>query len=140
MRQTFIGQPEVPISRAVRVGNLVYTSAYGPWTFDPANVVLDAEGRVVSDGSGLEAMLFEEQVHRTFGFVSVALEAAGCTLDDVVRMECWIADLRDFVVFNRVYADYFPRERPVRSVFPTAFAFACKVEMQATAWRPATDA
>lgn len=140
MHHAFEGQPEVPISRAVRAGSLVFTSAYGPWTFDPTKVVHDAMGRVASDGSGLEGTPFEEQVHRSFGFVAGALGAAGCDLADVVRMECWIADPRDFVAFNQVYATYFPHRRPVRSVFPSAFLFACKVEMQATAWRPTAGA
>ena len=36
--------PEVPISKAVCAGDFVFTSAYGPWTFDPLKVVFDADG------------------------------------------------------------------------------------------------
>ena len=93
--------PEVPISKAVRAGDFVFTSAYGPWNFDPAKVVFDADGAILDDGSGNKDMPFEEQVHRTFAMVKEALAVAGCTLDDVVDCQCWLSDARDFVEVQR---------------------------------------
>jgi 2-iminobutanoate/2-iminopropanoate deaminase len=136
MRQAWPAHPEVPISKAVRAGDFVFTSAYGPWTFDPAKVVFDEKGEIVDDGSGLIGMPFEEQVHKTMGFLKAALAAGGCTLADVVKCECWLADPRDFVAFNRIYRAYFTKDPPVRSIFPARFMFACKVELQAIAYRP----
>ena len=63
---------------------------------------------------------FDEQVHLTFGFIRDALAVAGCTLDDVVDCQCWLADARDFVRFNEIYRTYFTKDPPVRSVFPAA--------------------
>ncbi|HEX6016000.1 MAG TPA: RidA family protein [Geminicoccaceae bacterium] len=137
MKQAWPAHPEVPISKAVRAGDFVFTSAYGPWTFDPAKVVFDDSGTIVDDGTGLAGMAFDEQVHRTFGFVKAALAVAGCTLDDVVKCECWLAEPRDFAAFNAIYRTSFPKDPPVRSIFPVRFMFACKVEMQAIAYRPA---
>jgi enamine deaminase RidA (YjgF/YER057c/UK114 family) len=135
-RTAYPAHPEVPISKAVRAGDFVFTSAYGPWTFDPQAVVFDEAGGMVSDGSGLEEMPFDEQVHRTFGFVRAALEAAGAELADVVDCQCWLADARDFVRFNAIYRTYFSHDPPVRSVFPSPFMFLCKVEIKVTAYRP----
>jgi 2-iminobutanoate/2-iminopropanoate deaminase len=135
-KSAFPAHHAVPISKAVRAGDLVFTSAYGPWTFDPRDVVFDDEGRIVSDGSGLEAMPFDEQVHRTFDFVKAALEVAGAGLADVVDCQCWLADARDFVAFNAIYRGYFSHDPPVRSIFPSAFMFLCKVEMKVIAYRP----
>jgi 2-iminobutanoate/2-iminopropanoate deaminase len=135
-KRAFPAHPAVPISKAVRAGDLVFTSAYGPWTFDPAEVVFDGEGRIVSDGSGLEAMAFDEQVHRTFGFIRSALEVAGAELADVVDCQCWLANAQDFVAFNAIYRTYFSHDPPVRSVFPSAFMFLCKVELKVIAYRP----
>lgn len=126
----------VPISQAVRAGDFVFTSAYGPWTFDPRNVVFDAEGNIIDDGSGKKDMLFDEQVHLTFGFVKAALAVAGCTLDDVVDCQCWLTDARDFVRFNEIYHTYFSKDPPVRSIFPAKFMFDCKVEMKVLAYKP----
>jgi enamine deaminase RidA (YjgF/YER057c/UK114 family) len=79
---------------------------------------------------------FEEQVHLTFGFVRDALAVAGCTLEDVISCECWLADARDFVAFNKIYRQYFTRDPPVRSVFPVHFMFDVKVEMKVIAYKP----
>jgi 2-iminobutanoate/2-iminopropanoate deaminase len=136
MKAAYPAHPTVPISKAVRAGDFVFTSAYGPWTFDPHDVVFDRDGRIVSDGTDLEGMAFDEQVHRTFGFIKDALETAGVSLADVVDCQCWLADARDFIRFNAIYHEYFPHDPPVRSVFPSPFMFLCKVEMKVIAYRP----
>ncbi len=126
----------VPISQAVQAGDFVFTSAYGPWTFDPKNVVFDADGNILDDGSGHKNVPFEEQVHMTFGFVRDALAVAGCTLEDVVDCQCWLTDPRDFVAFNAIYKTYFSKDPPVRTIFPMRFMFDCKVEIKVTAYKP----
>jgi 2-iminobutanoate/2-iminopropanoate deaminase len=128
--------PEVPISKAVRAGDFVFTSAYGPWTFDPKNVVFDAGGVPVDDGAGHAGMNFNSQVHATFGSIRDALAVAGCSLADVVDCEVWLADARDFVHFNEVYRVYFDHDPPARSVFTAGFMFPCKIEMKVRAYRP----
>ena len=55
---------------------------------------------------------------------------------DVVSAECWLTDARDFVNFNRIYKSYFTAAPPVRSIFPMAFMFRCKVEMKVIAYKP----
>lgn len=136
MRQCWQAHPEVPISKAVRAGDFVFTSAYGPWTFDPRQVVFASDGTMLDDGTGLKDMAFDEQVKRTFDHVRSALEVAGCSLPDVVECRAWLSDARDFVRFNEIYETYFPEDPPVRSVFPVQFMFPCRVEMQVTAYRP----
>ncbi|HZF35575.1 MAG TPA: RidA family protein [Candidatus Angelobacter sp.] len=138
MKQAFQADHAVPISKAVRAGDFVFTSAYGPWLFNPVNVTFDAAGNIIDDGTGNQAMPFEEQVHRTFDFVKEALAVAGCTLDDVVNCECWLTDPRDFVAFNAIYKTYFKAAPPVRSIFPMRFMFTCKVEMKVVAYKPLT--
>jgi enamine deaminase RidA (YjgF/YER057c/UK114 family) len=135
-KKAYPAHPEVPISKAVRAGDFVYTSAYGPWTFDPKKVVFDAEGNILDDGSGHKDMPFDEQVHRTFGFIKEALAVAGCTLDDVVDCQGWFSDARDFVRFNEIYREYFTKDPPVRSVFPIKFMFDCKIELKVIAYKP----
>lgn len=50
----------------------------------------------------------EAQTKRTMENVIAVLEMAGCTLDDVAKVNVWLDDPRDFWTFNRVYASYFP--------------------------------
>jgi enamine deaminase RidA (YjgF/YER057c/UK114 family) len=135
-KQAFPAHAEVPISKAVRAGDFVFTSAYGPWTFDPLKVTFDPQGRIIDDGAGRPDVPFDEQVHLTFAKVREALAAAGCTLDDVVDCQVWLADARDFVRFNAIYRTYFTHDPPVRSVFPIGFMFNVKVEMKVIAYKP----
>ncbi len=139
-RICYPAHPEVPISKAVRAGDFVFTSAYGPWLFDPAAVTFDAAGGIVDDGTGNADMPFEAQAHATFGFIRSALAVAGCELSDVVDCQVWLADARDFVTFNEIYRQYFTADPPVRSVFPIAFMFKCKLEIKVVAYRPLAPA
>ncbi len=136
VKKAYPAHPEVPISKAVRAGDFVFTSAYGPWTFDPKRVVFDSAGRIVDDGTGQADVSFDKQVHLTFGFVKDSLAVANCTLDDVVDCQVWLADARDFVRFNEIYRTYFTRDPPVRSVFPASFMFDVKIEMKVIAHKP----
>lgn len=140
MKKAFPADHAVPISKAVRAGDFVYTSAYGPWVFNPADLTYDAAGVLIDDGSGKKDMPFDQQVHKTFDFVKAALAIAGCTLDDVVKCECWLTDQRDFGAFNAIYKTYFKKDPPVRSIFPMRFNFCCKVEIQVTAYKPLKSA
>ena len=138
MKQAFPIDHAVPISKTVRAGDFVFTSAFGPWLFDPHNITYDEAGNIVDDGTGNLSMPFEEQVDRTFGYIKEALAVAGCTLEDVVNCECWLCEARYFVAFNAIYKTYFTAEPPVRSIFPMRFMFNCKVEMKVVAYKPLT--
>jgi enamine deaminase RidA (YjgF/YER057c/UK114 family) len=135
-KQCFPAHPEVPISKAVRAGDFVFTSAYGPWLFDPKAVSFDATGAILDDGTRKAGMPFPEQVRATMAMVQDALAVAGCDLGDVVDCQVWLADPRDFVAFNAIYRDYFAKDPPVRSVFGTTFMFPCRLEIKVVAYRP----
>ena len=46
--------------------------------------------------------------------VAALMEAAGVTMDNVVKTTCFLADIADFAAFNEVYAKYFT-SKPARS-------------------------
>ena len=138
MKRAFPIDHAVPISKAIRAGDFVFTSAFGPWVFNPANLKYDDAGEIIDDGTDNQSMGFEEQVHRTFDFIKAALAVADCTLDDVISSECWLTDPRDFMAFNAIYKTYFKSDPPVRSIFPMRFMFNCKVEMKVVAYKPLT--
>ena len=138
MKKAFPIDHAVPISKAIRAGDFVFTSAFGPWVFNPANLKYDDAGNIIDDGTDNQSMGFEQQVHRTFDFIKAALAVADCTLDNVVSSECWLTDPRDFMAFNAIYKTYFKSDPPVRSIFPMRFMFSCKVEMKVVAYKPLT--
>ena len=91
-----------PYSQGVVAGDTLYVSAVGP--MDPAT------GQVV--GATIEA-----QAARAIENIRAIVEAAGGTLDDVVKVTAFLSDLADFPKFNEVYQRHFKPPFPARSTF-----------------------
>ena len=132
----FGGVSGFPISLAVRAGDYAYTATLGAHTFEAEKVTYDSEGRVLSDGSGRGHAGIEEQTRATIRNVEAALRGVHCELDDVIDMTVWLRDPRDFIAFNRIYAEFFVTNRPTRTVLRADFMFDCRIEMKAIAFKP----
>jgi 2-iminobutanoate/2-iminopropanoate deaminase len=110
-----------PYSQAIVTDDLVFCS--GQVGLDPAT------GELVSGGVEAEAM-------RVIRNLEAVLDAAGCTLADVVKTTCFLADIADFQKFNAVYAGFWPDPPPARSTFQVAaLPRGAQVEIEATAVR-----
>ena len=88
-----------PYSQAITAGNLVFTS--GQIAINPAS-------------GAVEATTIEEQTHQVCKNLTAVLEAAGSSLEKVVKTVCFLADMNDFAAFNEIYGKYFT-EKPARS-------------------------
>ncbi|MCZ4501135.1 MAG: hypothetical protein JWQ74_3692 [Marmoricola sp.] len=109
-----------PLSPATRAGDFVFVSGQVP---------TDDEGQVIVGG-------IEAQTRQVFKRVEAALALAGCTLADVAKVNCWLADARDFGSFNRVYMECFGTHRPARSTVESRLMIDAKVEIDVTAYKP----
>jgi 2-iminobutanoate/2-iminopropanoate deaminase len=110
-----------PYSQAITTDDLVFCS--GQVGLDPAT------GELVPGGVEAEA----ERVIRN---LEAVLDAAGCTLADVVKTTCFLADINDFATFNGVYAKFWPDPPPARSTFGVAaLPRGARVEIEAIAVR-----
>jgi 2-iminobutanoate/2-iminopropanoate deaminase len=110
-----------PYSQAITTEDLVFCS--GQVGLDPAS------GELVEGG-------LEAQTERVIRNLEAVLDAAGCTLADVVKTTCFLADINDFSAFNAVYARFWPDPPPARSTFQVAaLPKAARVEIEATAVR-----
>ncbi len=88
-----------PYSQAIALGNMVFTSGQIP--------VCPETGAVAGETIQAQAMQAIENV-------KAVLEAAGSSLEKVVKTTCFLQDMADFGAFNEVYAKYFT-ENPARS-------------------------
>jgi 2-iminobutanoate/2-iminopropanoate deaminase len=79
----------------------------------------------------------EDQAEDALGRVAALLDAAGCAPADVVSCLVHLADLSEFERFNAVYERHFPEPRPVRTTVGASLLGGAKVEITATARRPA---
>ena len=90
--------PAIPLSRAVRVGDLVFLAGTGGRNPD-TNEFGDTA----------------DQVRRTLETIRTVLEAAGTSLDNVVTVTAYLKDRADFQVYNEVYRTFFPKDPPART-------------------------
>lgn len=91
---------EKAYSQAIVSHGFVFVSGQGP--LDPET------GAIV--GSTLE-----EQAELTLRNVKDIVEAAGCTMDDVVKVNVFLASMNDFERFNEVYRRFFNSPLPART-------------------------
>jgi 2-iminobutanoate/2-iminopropanoate deaminase len=88
-----------PYSQAIKVGNLLFTSGQLP--IDPAT------GEVSGDIAAQTRQVLEN--------LKAIIEAAGGTLEDVIKATVFLTDLTGFAAMNEVYAKYFSANPPARS-------------------------
>lgn len=93
-----------PYSQAIRAGDTVYLS--GQIGLDPAT------GQLVDGLSG--------QVHRVFQNLRAVCEAAGGTLDDLVKVTLLLVDINDFAKVNEIMTTYFREPYPARATYQVA--------------------
>ena len=93
-----------PYSQAIEVNGMVYTSGVIP--------VVPATGDI-PEGS-------EEQAKQAFTNLSNLLQAAGKSMEKVVKTTVFTKEMNDFAVINEVYAQYFTGEFPARSCVEVA--------------------
>ncbi len=110
-----------PYSQGIAAGSLVFVSGQLP--IDPATGAMP---------EGIRA-----QARQSLMNLKAILEAAGTSLDKVVKTTCFLADIGDFAAFNEVYAEFFPAQgAPARSAFEVAaLPKAAGVEIEAIALR-----
>jgi reactive intermediate/imine deaminase len=94
-----------PYSQAVRRGDTVFLSGQIP---------LDPDSGLLVEGD------IEAQARRAFDNLRAVCEAAGGSLDDVVRLGLYLTDLGQFAAVNAVMADYFDAPYPARSTIGVA--------------------
>ena len=88
-----------PYSQAVLTGNLVFTS--GQSAINPQTGAVDAQ-------------TIEEQTHQVCKNLTAVIEAAGSSMDKVIKTTCFLRNIEDFAAFNAIYGTYFT-SKPARS-------------------------
>ena len=94
-----------PYSQAIRANGFVFVSGQIP--LDPATQQLVA-GDV------------QAQTERVLENLKGIVEAAGSSLDRVVRATVFLADMNEFAAMNEVYGRYFQNQPPARSTVQVA--------------------
>lgn len=107
-----------PYSQGMESGNFVFTSGQIP--------INPTVGKI-------EVFTIKEQTEQACKNVKAVLEAAGLSMDNVIKTTCLLANIEDFAEFNAVYERYFI-SKPARSTFAVkALPAGALVEIEAIA-------
>ena len=110
-----------PYSTAVVAGNFCFVS--GQAAIDP--------GTNKPVGGGIQA-----ETRRTLDNLKGVLEAAGYSLGDVVKVNCYLRDWNDWHAMNKIYTEYFPTDPPARAAVEIGkMAEGLHLEIDCVAWK-----
>ena len=93
-----------PYSQAIEVNGMVFTSGVIP---------VNPETGVIPEG-------VEAQATQAFTNLTNLIEAAGTSMDKVIKTTVFIKEMNDFAAINEVYAQFFTGEFPARSCVEVA--------------------
>jgi 2-iminobutanoate/2-iminopropanoate deaminase len=106
-------------SAGVIAGGFLFVSGQGP---------LDYETGKVLTGT------IEEETTLTLSHVLKIVEAAGGTIEDIVKCTVHLADINDFGRYDQAYAAFFKNKFPARTTVQSVLSDGIKVEIDAIAY------
>jgi 2-aminomuconate deaminase len=116
-----------PMTR--KAGGLIFVSGMGPRQAGTDNI----PGLELDKYGNCKTFDFEAQVHSVFKNVKTALDENGSSWDKIVDVTVFLVNMnRDFLTFNRIYAEYFKENPPCRTTvevtaLPSPIAIELKV-------------
>lgn len=112
-------KPIGPYSQAVKVGNMLFVSGQIP---------IDPETGKLVQGS------FKDKARRALMNLVSIVEAAGGSVEDIVKVTVYLTDISRFPEFNQVYEDVMKGHKPARAVIGVASLPAgAEIEVEAIA-------
>jgi len=89
-----------PYSQAIKVGDFIFTSG---------QIAMDPEKNELIGGG------IQEQTRKVLENLKAVLEAAGSSLENVVKTTVYLSDMNEFSAMNEIYAQFFESTKPARS-------------------------
>lgn len=112
--------PKNPYSPAVKAGGFIFVSGQIP---------MDPDTTEMSYGD------IQHETRVTLNNIKRILEGAGSSLEQVVKVNVYLADERDFARMNETYIEFFGKDRPARTTVGCRFANpTMKIEIDCIAY------
>ena len=84
---------KTPFAQGVQVGETLYVSG---------QIAQDTDGKIVGVGDMVA------QAHQVFSNIEGVLKEAGSSFRDVVKITCYVSDMRHYADYSKVRAEIFP--------------------------------
>jgi reactive intermediate/imine deaminase len=116
------GGAPLPFSEAVQLGNTLYVS--GQVGIMPGTMTLAAGG-------------IDGEARQVLNNLKAILEKHGSSLDQVMKVTVFLADIKEWPAFNAIYREYFKTNLPARSALgANGLALGARVEVECIAYAP----
>ncbi|WP_286897479.1 MULTISPECIES: RidA family protein [Sphingobacterium] len=110
-----------PYNQAIKAGNTLYVSGQIP--------LIPESMELISSG-------VKDETHQVLKNIEAILTNAGYTFEDVVKASIFLSDMGNFVLVNKVYAEYFKEAQPAREcVAVKTLPKNVNVEISVIAWK-----
>lgn len=110
--------PAIPVHQ----GKKIINTEKAPKVFGPFSQGIVAGGFLFTSGqlpinpeTGKVALTIEEQTKQVLDNIKAIVEAAGISLDNIVKCTVYLQNMNDFDAVNKIYATYFPNNPPART-------------------------
>lgn len=114
-------KPVGPYSQGIIAGDFVYVAGQGPTDVATGKMVLDS---------------VQDETRQVLRNVQAILEAAGTSLENVVKCNVYLADRHDFAAMNEAYRGFFPTDPPARTTVEAHPPAEIRVEIDCVAYIP----
>ncbi len=105
--------PKTFVDRTIQVGDKKVTGPIAPGVM--VDKLIFVSGQLPMDrATGQMPPAFDEQARQALENVKAVLEAAGATMEDVVKVTVLLSSMDNYKAMNATYATYFPRNFPAR--------------------------
>ena len=128
----------LPTAKSLPAGASQHTTA-GPYSpvliVQPGEIVVISGQAAIDPDGNVTGKTIDEQATLTLENCRQQLATAGCTFDDVFKVNVYLTDLDNWPRFNEVYARAMPEPRPVRTAIGTQLLDGLLVEVEMWAVR-----
>jgi len=111
----------------------VSTGAYSAGVLKNGMLFISGQGPLDLTTGEVISGTIEEETLLTLSHIKKIIEAAGGTIDDIVKCTVHLENIENFDRYNTAYASFFTGIRPARTTVQSVLADGIKIEIDAIA-------
>lgn len=109
------------------------TGAYSDGVIHGNIVYISGQASIDFKNSKFELGTIEDETRRTITNIKAILEAAGSSMENVLKCTVHLTDINEFDRFNKIYSEYFPGIKPARTTVQSVLGENIKIEIDCIA-------